>query len=202
MSAMIDPLRRIPRSRREPLVAVRARGLEAVMAVGEHHGRSGDGVDDASDVRAVDREHLVHDALVVGPPGQQLAALEQGRQSGSERQPPDRVEVGAGLAQQRQPVALGLGHGALVGQDRRVASVVERREPERAEHPHRAAGGAVGVGVGHPVGVEPGFRIGRQHTALLPGVEEGGRDAVSIGAVGAITREDQPHCVVGRRGLE
>ena len=120
------------------LGAVGARGLEAVVTVGEHERRARDRGADRVDRRrgSVMREQRVVDALVVACDRESAAPSrgEQRRQPGGERQAPDRVEVGAGGAEQLEPVALGLRQRALVGEDVACRAV----EGERADH----AGGA------------------------------------------------------------
>ena len=133
-----------------PLGAVREGGLEAVVAVGEHEAGAGDrGADRRDALRVVDAPQRVVDAVLVGGGGDGrggvgIGPAQQRREPGGEGEPPDRVEVGPGRAQQLEPVALRLRQRALVRQHvaRRLVA-----EPERADHP----GGALRAGRRRPV---------------------------------------------------
>ena len=125
-------------------------GLEAVVAVGEHHERRTDCVGDGAEaLRVVDPPERVVEAVLVGGGGVGLGVArgEQRREPAGERQAPDRVEVRAGGAQQLEPIGLGLGQRALVGHDA-TAVVVER---EGTEHTGGALRSAVVAGEVHAV---------------------------------------------------
>ena len=62
---------------------------------------------------------------------------EQGGEPGRQREQPDRVEVGAGCAQQRESIGSRLRQGALMGEH--VARAGALRELERSDHTLRGA---------------------------------------------------------------
>ncbi len=143
------------------LGAVVARGLEPVVAVGEHQPFGAHRVGDGRDPGRVGHPpQRVVVAVVVGGGGERRAALvghrgiEEVGQATGQRESPDRVEVGAGRAQQLETVALGLREGALVGHH--VAGRVV--DAERADHAGGALRTPVVAGEVHPVDREGGRR--------------------------------------------
>ena len=78
------------------LVAVGARGLEAVVTVGEHDRRAADpGLDFGDAGRVVDRAQLVDHAVGVDAAGEHHVGFELFGEAGREAEAPDRVDVGA-----------------------------------------------------------------------------------------------------------
>ena len=126
-----------------------------------------------------------------GGVGLGVARFEQPREPAVEGESPDRVEVGAGGAQQLEPVGLGLGERAFVGHDA-AAVVVER---QRTQHSGGALGEAVVTGEVHAVDRERGCVVGDEHAVVAPARERGRGPVVRVG-------EDQPHGVLGVARLE
>ena len=95
---------------------VRARGLEAVVPVGQHEWRRRHrGADRVSGRGVVEAEALVAHAVAVGGDGDGIAGdVEQLGQPRRERESPDGVEVGARGAQQLEAIALRLRQRALM----------------------------------------------------------------------------------------
>ncbi len=143
------------------LVAVRARGLETVVAVGEHDRRTADERADARDaIAVVDRTQLVGVAVGVGAGREHGVGVEQLGEARGQAQAPDGIDVGAGRAQQREPVRLGLGDGALVGQQARIARFGERERSDDAPGVTRLAVRAPEL---HAIGVQTRCGIVREH---------------------------------------
>ena len=115
------------------LVAVGARGLEAVVAVGEHDRRARRSARGSSAMRA--GSSIAPSSWMTPSTSMQVASigvgLELRGEPGREAEAPDRVDVRPCRAQQREPIGLRLGRGALVGEHARVAGLGQR---ERADH--------------------------------------------------------------------
>ena len=183
----------IPAARRSRPVVVG--GLEAVVAVGQHHelgaDRVGDRARSARGRSTCQSEWWKPSSSIAVASGSASPGREQRREPAVERQTPDRVEVGAGGAQQLEPVGLGLRERALVGHD--AAAVVV--EGERAEHAGGALRDAVVAGEVHAVDRERGCVVGDEHALVAPARERGGGRVVRVG-------KDQPHRVLRVARLE
>ena len=195
---MIAPAPPTSSPRGAQLVAVGARGLEAVVAVGEHD-RS------APPIRA--RMSAMRPGSSIAPSSwttpsasTQVASIGVGLEllgeAGREAEAPDRVDVRPRRAEQREPIGLRLRGGALVGEHARVARLGER---QRADHAAGVARLAVRVAELHAVRVEAGRGVDREHARLLPGRERVGRPLVAVAVVVLVAGEEQPHRVVRRR---
>ena len=199
-SIMIAPAPPTVSPARAELVAVRARGLEAVMAVGEHHRRRRRPARGCRRCgRVVDRAELVHDAVGVDAGGEHRVGLELLGEAGREAEAPDRVDVGPRRPEQREPIGLGLGGGAFVGEHARVARLGER---ERADHAPRVARLAVRVAELHAVRVEAGRAVDHEHARSLPAASASAARVVAVAVVVLVAGEEEPHRVVRRGRLE
>ena len=141
---MIRPSASVAVAGRGPLVAVRDRGLEPVVTVGEHERRRRD---DAADLRDP-RPGSVIGVSEWRTPWSSVVDRGGGSPVGDAASPVAgvRPQIGSRFArvarQQREPVALRLGHRALVGEH--VALAGADRQRERADD----AVGACGAGRG------------------------------------------------------
>ena len=172
------------------LGTVVARGLEPVVAVGEHDAWRSPTV--SAMARRVSGSVMRHSEW--WKPSSSVAVAngcavdvvgERGREPVREREAPDRVEVGAGRAQQLEAVALRLRQRALVGHH--VAPGVV--EAERADHPGGALREAVVAGEVHPVDRERRRVVGDEHAVGAPLRQRRGGAVVAVG-------EDQPDRIV------
>ncbi len=174
------------------LVAVGDRGLVAMVTVGDQQLRIGKQRGNFF-VQLRQAPDPGHRAGSVGcfPPGLFDRGLLGNHRPGVDcAQREDRREVAARRPHQFEPVLLGAGQGALVGQDR---AAVEVLNPDADEDAVADVGAAVGPGVFllH----RPDRRLGvlDQRTGLLPGL-----DRVSRGGVGiALTLRLGPGLAVG-----
>src|SRR5260221_12716615 len=101
-----------------PLVAIGERRLEAVVAVGEHERiRTYCVADRLLGCGVVDRVQRVARAVFTGALADERRRVDGPGEALGQRESPDRIEVEARRAQQREPVALRLRKGPLVRQN-------------------------------------------------------------------------------------
>ena len=107
------------------LVAVGARGLEAVVPVGEHDRSAARRarVMAAIAVGIVDGAELVDDTVDIDTAGERGLRLDLFGEPGCEAEAPDRIDVGTRRAQEGETVGFRLGRGALVRQHAGVAGL-------------------------------------------------------------------------------
>ena len=182
------------------LGAVVVGGLEPVVTVGQHDAGAGDRVADGGEVVGIgDAPQGVVEAVLVGGGGEGwvgqigVGLRQQGREAGGQGEPPDRVQVGAGRAQQLEAVALRFRQRALVRHH--LARLVA--ETQRADHSGGALRAAVVTGEVHAVERERRGVVGDEHALGPPPGQRRGGPVVGV-------REDQPHRIVrvarGERG--
>ena len=151
------------------LVAVGARGLEAVVTVGEHDRRAADlrrGSRDAFGV--VDRAELVDDTVGIGAGREHRVGLELLGEAGREAQAPDRVDV-----RRASPAAVRAGRTSPWRRCARAGARSCRPAPAaRARRSRRGCGAARRAGRGTPSGTSRSAgRVGHEHARLLPAGE-------------------------------
>ena len=154
------------------LGAVRTRGLEPVMAIGQDERAQNRPRRGSRSMRAVS---VIGQASWRTPASSTAVKLvvvglaDQRGEARRARQTPDRVEVGTGRPQQRQPVGAVPGDRALVRKDvaGAGAAVGQAEGPDDSvRDPRRAA--AAGVGELHPVAVERRRGVEREHAVGAP----------------------------------
>ena len=182
------------------LVAVVARGLEPVMAVGEHQRRARRrcGVIAAMRIGVVDRGELVVD--VVRRRCTSTAALRSARARSVSPAPsdeaPDRVDV-----QRGSPAATRAGPTSPSGACARAGARHRRRRSRAVASapitPWVWRVTTVVVAVLHPVRVEAGLRVGDEHPVGAPRRERGGGALVPVALGVLVAREEEPDRVAG-----
>ena len=101
-----------------PFLAVHDRGFESMVTVGEHHRFLGNEFSDLGDVVGCsDGPEFVDDTVFIGRAGQRHCSRRDVAEARCGGEPPDRIEVHTGRAQQGETVALRLRECPLVGKD-------------------------------------------------------------------------------------
>jgi hypothetical protein len=175
------------------LLRVDARGLVAMVAVGDQQLGVGERPADRLDrVRVADAPETVQRAVVVfelAPGVVRLGGVERipscRARVGVERE--DRREVGARRARQTQAVLARSRVGALVRADPTRPVLLDADPSEEATPPPRLA-----VGAAVALLERPHCRLGvaHQYARSLPGLEQLGRVAVGVLAVGQVDLDD------------